>query len=42
MNALTQMIDRNCTRIKFSERFKGIIDSYNAGALKTKSIMSNL
>lgn len=29
--ALKQMINKNCGRIKFSERFKGIIDRYNAG-----------
>ena len=28
--ALEQMLNRNCTRTKFSERFKRIIDSYNA------------
>lgn len=29
--ALEQMINKNCTRIKFSERYKSIIDRYNAG-----------
>ena len=29
--ALQKMINKNCTRMKFSERFKGIVDRYNAG-----------
>lgn len=29
--ALEQLINKNCTRIIFSQRYKGIIDKYNAG-----------
>lgn len=32
VKALEQMLNRNCTRIKFSQRYKNIIDSYNAGS----------
>lgn len=34
--ALEQMLNRNCTRTKFSERFKRIIDSYNAGGTENE------
>lgn len=34
--ALEQMINRNCTRTKFSERFKRIIDSCNAGGTENE------
>ncbi len=34
--ALQKMINKNCTRIKFSERFKNIVDRYNAGGSKTE------
>lgn len=30
--AVKQMINRNQTRIKFSEKYKGIIDAYNSGS----------
>ncbi|SDZ84711.1 type I restriction endonuclease subunit R [Selenomonas ruminantium] len=30
--ALRQMLKRNCTRRKFSERYRNIIDQYNAGS----------
>ena len=34
--ALEQMLNKNCTRTKFSERFKRIIDSYNAGGTENE------
>ena len=40
--ALKQMLTRNCTRIKFSERFKGIIDSYNAGGTENEEYYEEL
>jgi type I site-specific deoxyribonuclease len=40
--ALKQMVSRNCTRIKFSERFKGIIDSYNAGGSENEEYYDQL
>lgn len=40
--ALNQMINRNCTRIKFSERFKGIIDRYNAGGTENEDYYEQL
>lgn len=40
--ALEQMINRNCTRIKFSERFKRIIDSYNAGGTENEDYYNQL
>ncbi len=33
---LKQMINKNCTRIKFSERYKAIIDCYNAGGTENE------
>jgi len=41
-NALEQMINRNCTRTKFSERFKRIIDSYNAGGTENEEYYEQL
>ena len=41
-NALEQMINRNCTRTKFSERFKRIIDSYNAGGTENEDYYEQL
>ena len=41
-NALEQMINRNCTRTKFSERFKRIIDSYNAGGTENEDYYDQL
>ena len=40
--ALAQMINRNCTRTKFSERFKHIIDSYNAGGTENEDYYEQL
>lgn len=40
--ALEQMINKNCTRIKFSERFKGIIDRYNAGGSENEDYYEQL
>ena len=40
--ALKQMINRNRTRTKFSERFKHIIDSYNAGGTENEDYYEQL
>lgn len=40
--ALQQMINKNCERIKFSERFKGIIDRYNAGGSENEDYYEQL
>lgn len=40
--ALERMIDRNCERIKFSERFKSIIDRYNAGGTENEEYYDKL
>ena len=40
--ALEQMLNRNCTRTKFSERFKRIIDSYNAGGTENEDYYEQL
>ena len=40
--ALRQMINKNCERIKFSERFKGIIDRYNAGGSENEDYYEQL
>ena len=40
--ALEQMLNRNCTRTKFSERFKRIIDSYNAGGTQNEDYYEQL
>jgi len=39
---LQQMINRNCTRQKFSERFKNIIDRYNAGGSENEDYYDQL
>lgn len=39
---LEQMLKKNCTRMKFSERFKNIIDSYNAGGTKNEEYYEQL
>ena len=39
---LEQMINKNCTRIKFSERYKGIIDRYNAGGSENEDYYEKL
>lgn len=40
--ALEQMLNKNCTRTKFSERFKRIIDSYNAGGTENEDYYEQL
>ncbi len=40
--ALEQMINRNTTRVRFSERFKGIIDRYNAGGSENEDYYEQL
>ena len=40
--ALKKMINKNCTRQKFSERFKGIIDRYNAGGSENEDYYEQL
>jgi len=40
--AVEQMLNRNCTRTKFSERFKRIIDSYNAGGTENEDYYEQL
>jgi len=39
---LQQMINRNTTRISFSERYKGIIDRYNAGSTENEDYYEQL
>ena len=39
---LESMINKNCTRIKFSERFKNIIDRYNAGGTENEEYYEQL
>ena len=40
--ALEQMLARNCTRRKFSERFKRIVDAYNAGGTENEDYYEQL
>ena len=40
--ALQKMINKNCTRVKFSERFKGIVDRYNAGGSENEDYYEQL
>lgn len=40
--SLESMINKNCTRIKFSERFKNIIDRYNAGGTENEEYYEQL
>lgn len=40
--ALQDMISRNCTRMRFSERFKAIIDRYNAGGSENEDYYEQL
>ena len=40
--ALQQMINRNVTRIKFSERFRNIINRYNAGGTENEDYYEQL
>lgn len=39
---LTQLINKNCTRIVFSERYKRIIDRYNAGGSENEDYYEKL
>ena len=40
--ALKRMINKNCERIQFAERFKGIIDQYNAGGTENEDYYEQL
>ncbi len=40
--ALQDMINRNCTRMRFSQRFKAIIDRYNAGGSENEDYYEQL
>ncbi len=40
--ALKQMLNRNCTRQKFSQRFRWIIDRYNAGGSENEDYYEQL
>ncbi len=40
--ALQQMLNRNCTRQKFSQRFRNIIDRYNAGGSENEDFYEQL
>ena len=39
---LVQMINKNCTRVKFSQRYKNIIDRYNAGGSENEDYYERL
>ena len=39
---LKQMMDKNCTRDKFSVRFKNIVDRYNAGGSENEDYYEQL
>ena len=39
---LKQLIDKNCTRVSFSQRYKGIIDRYNAGGSENEDYYEKL
>lgn len=39
---LKKMLNKNCTRSKFSERYKRIIDSYNAGGTENEDYYEQL
>lgn len=41
-HALQQMLNRNCTRQKFSQRFRNIIDRYNAGGSENEDYYEQL
>ena len=41
-NKLKQMINKNCTRIEFAERYKNIIDRYNAGSSENEDYYEQL
>lgn len=40
--ALEQMINKNVERVKFSERFKGIVDRYNSGSSENEDYYDQL
>lgn len=40
--ALLQMLNRNCTRISFSQRYRNIIDRYNAGGSENEDYYEQL
>ena len=40
--ALEQMLRKNCTRTRFSERYKNIIDQYNAGGSENENYYEQL
>ncbi|MBO4697034.1 MAG: DUF3387 domain-containing protein [Lachnospiraceae bacterium] len=40
--ALVTMMERNCTRQVFSQRFRGIIDRYNAGGTENEEYYDKL
>lgn len=40
--ALEQMINKNIERVKFSERFKGIVDRYNSGSSENEDYYDQL
>ncbi|MBK6088288.1 type I restriction endonuclease subunit R [Ruminococcus difficilis] len=40
--ALQQMLNKNCTRSKFSQRYKNIIDRYNAGGSENEDYYEQL
>lgn len=39
---LVQLINKNCTRVKFSERYKNIINRYNAGGTENEDYYEKL
>ena len=41
-NALEQLINKNCTRMPFSQRYKNIIDNYNAGGTENEDYYEKL
>ncbi len=40
--ALEQLINKNCTRVPFSQRYKNIIDTYNAGGTENEDYYEKL
>ena len=40
--ALEQLINKNCTRVSFSQRYKSIIDKYNAGGSENEDYYEKL
>lgn len=41
-NALEQLINKNCTRVAFSQRYRNIIDRYNAGGSENEDYYEKL